>query len=126
MTYSDQMLEVSFGDSPAERLLAALKPGETLSAVQLLAALGGESEEVLEELLASVREMNVSVDIADLPRYSADSELALRLRREAQLATQKDLIPELEETDPLRMYLEELSLIPVCGDTNVLAEEAIG
>ena len=125
MRYMNQMLELSFGDSPAEQLLGTLQSGDKLSAVQLLAALDGESEEILEELLASLRNMDVLVDITDLPRYSADSELALRLRREAQLATQKDMIPELEETDPLRMYLEELSLIPACGDINVLAEELL-
>ena len=123
MTYSNQMLEVSFGDTPAERLLETLKPGDKLSAAQLLAAVDGESEGVLDEMLESLRNMNITLDIDELPRYSADSELALRLRREAQLAKQKDLLPELEETDPLRMYLEELAMIPACGDVNVLAGE---
>ena len=66
MTYSNQMLEVSFGDSPAEQLLATLKPGDKLSAAQLLAAVDGESEGVLEEMLESLRNMNITLDISEL------------------------------------------------------------
>ena len=40
-----------------------------------------------------------------------------------QLA-KKGLQPgDLEETDPLRLYLEEVAATPVCGDENLLAEK---
>ena len=58
-----------------------------------------------------------------LPKFSADGEAALRLRREQQLVQQGTLLQALEENDPLRLYLEELAGIPACGDEAVLAQD---
>ena len=40
-----------------------------------------------------------------------------------QLSKSECLLESLEENDPLRMYLEEIALIPACGDISLLAEE---
>ena len=67
--------------------------------------------------------MTFDIDIEDISRESGDPELAARLRREEQLAAKGSLLQDLEPGDPLRMYLEDISAIPVCGDIHVLAEQ---
>lgn len=111
-------LEFHFGDKNIEDLLS----NENLTAGELLAALGDEDESALEETLDNLAERGIVPDIRDLPRYSADTQLALRLRREQQLAQKGNLLENLEEDDPLRMYLQELAGLPTCGDVQVLAQ----
>lgn len=119
-------MDISFGDAPWEELLSALKPGQTLSAATLLTALDGENEETVTEVFSRLWELDILPELADLPKYSADSDTALRLRREENLAKQGSLMQELEETDPLRMYLEEIAGIPACGDIHILAQTLRG
>lgn len=119
MTY----LDVTFEDRPVQELLATLKPGDKLSASRLLTALDGESESVLEDAFDVLQDLQITPDVTDLPLYTFDSETALQLRREHQLADKEDLISQLSETDPLRMYLEELAMIPAFGEIGALTEE---
>ena len=64
------------------------------------------------------------LDISCLSRNVASGEAAVRLRQEMQLA-KKGLDPrELEENDPLRVYLEEVAHTPAFGDENLLARDA--
>ncbi len=111
-------LEYSFG-SETEDFLAKLQPGEKLPAETLLTELSGEDASTLEEILDALAEKGIVPDIRDLPRYSADTQLAVRLRREAQLVKQGNLLVDLEETDPLRLYLEELAALPAGAGDNV-------
>ncbi len=117
------IIDVTFGDNPVAQLLSALKPGGDLSASRLLTALDGESESVLEDTFEILRDMQITPDVTDLPRYTADSETALRLRREEQFSAQEDLIGQLSENDPLRMYLEELAGIPAFGEIGALTQQ---
>jgi RNA polymerase primary sigma factor len=55
----------------------------------------------------------------------ASGEAARRLREEEQLVRQGKLLTGLEENDPLRLYLQELASIPVCGDPELLALELL-
>jgi len=82
-----------------------------------------ESEETLEEALELLEEKNILLDIRDLPKQTFSGETAVRLRREAQLVKEGKLPQGLEENDPLRLYLEEVAAIPVCGDIAVLAQQ---
>lgn len=123
MTFSDHLFLVDFGDSEYEKLMDALNPGDTLSAAALLTALDGEGEDTLQEAFDRLLEKRVTLDISDLPKGSGTGEAALRLRREAQLAHDGLLLVALEEPDPLRVYLEEVSAIPAFGDIRVLAED---
>ena len=123
MTFSDRFIDVAFGDSSFEQLLESLGPGQTLSAAHLLTALDGESEDVLEEAIEHLSYMGVDLNIQDLPVYAGDSEAAVRLRREQTLVKQGDLLQSLEDTDPLKMYLEEIAGIPAQGDVCALARE---
>jgi len=95
--------------------------GGSLSAARFLAMTEEMPEEAVEELLQELENRGILLDISDLPKGSASGEAALRLRREAELVKNNVLLSALEENDPLRLYLEELSSIPACGDEQTLA-----
>lgn len=103
-------------EEPGRDLLSQYGPGESLPVSGLLTAMDGQSMEDLETVLDALEQKGVTVSLEDLPAYTADSETALRLRREAQLVQQGKLLESLEENDPLRLYLQELAARPVCGD----------
>ncbi len=112
-------MEFVFEKSPVDTLLEGLS-GDTLSGAQLLTALEGED---LEQVLEELEQRNVLPLVEDLPRYASDPETDRRLHREEKMIRQGDLLASLEEGDPLRLYLEELASIPVCGDVELLALE---
>ena len=116
-------MDITFEGEEMKRLLSSAEKEKKLSAAQLLAALDGEGEAALEEAFGQLAEMNILPDIRDLPPYSGDSETAKRLRMEMELTSPEALLQRLDPSDPLRMYLEELAAIPVCGDIRVLAEQ---
>ncbi len=118
------MNEFTFEETLWETALDGLQPGDSFSAVQLLALLEGESEYALEDALQRLEDGWVTLDITGLPADPGTGETALRLQREEALAASADLLTALEEGDPLRLYLEELARIPVCGDVDILAEDA--
>ncbi len=107
-----------------ERALDGLQPGDSVSAVQLLTLLEGEDEYALEDALQMLEDGGAALDITTLPKAPGTGEAALRLRQEEQLANTGDLLFGLGDTDPLRLYLEELAQIPACGDVAVLAANA--
>lgn len=116
-------MNITFEDAPWETLLSTADRDSSVSAVSLLAMLEGEDEERLEDAFQTMEERGVLLEITGLPKYRGEGQTAQRLRREEQLA-QSALRPEaLEEGDPLRIYLEELSIIPAFGDEEILARE---
>ena len=116
-------LTFSFEQTPWEAFLMTKGMGDTVSAVTLLSMLEGEDEQQVEEALQDLETGCMNLDISGLPKVGGTGEAAVRLRREMQLA-KKGLQPgDLEETDPLRLYLEEVAATPVCGDENLLAEK---
>lgn len=86
-----------------------LRQGSTLSAAGFLTLMERESEEDLEDALLLLEQKAVLLDISDLPQPSGTGETALRLRYEQQLVKENKLPEGLEENDPLRLYLQELS-----------------
>ena len=119
-------LDFSFEQTPWEAFLMTKGMGDTISAVTMLSLMEGEAEQQLEEAMQDLETGCMVLDISGLPRVGGSGEAAVRLRREAQLA-QKGLDPaELEESDPLRLYLEEIAATPVQGDENLLAERCAG
>ena len=116
--------EFSFGDSPWEVWLASRKKGERLNAAQLLTLLEDASEEAVEDAFAAMEEKGLVLDITPLPRKQYVGQAALRLRQEQQLAENGMRMEELSPNDPLRLYLEELSGVPVCGDARQLSQDA--
>lgn len=117
--------EFSFKSSPIEDILNTLNPGDKLSATRFLTLMEQESEESMEEALRILQEKKILLDISDLPAFQVSGEMAVRLKREAQLV-KDDLLPGgLEENDPLRLYLDELAGMPACGDVQILAEKCL-
>ena len=112
-------LDISFLSAPWEEELARLAPGDQIDALHLLALTEDDS---LEDALEALEEKGIELDISNLGAIPVSGETAVRLRREKELAEKNALLTELSETDPLRVYLEELSMIPVAGDMQLLAE----
>ena len=113
---------ISLGQEPWEVYLQTYKGG-SLSAARFLTLMEGQSEAATEEAFAILEARNIALDISSLPAPALEGEAALRLRHEQQLAQTDNMLMDLEETDPLRLYLEELAGIPVSGDIRLLAWE---
>ena len=116
-------LEFTFEENPLDAALAAAQVSGRLSATSFLTMMEGESEDALEEALLELESRGILLDISDLPKAAGTGEAAVRLRREEQLVKEEQFWTALEENDPLRLYLEEVASIPVCGDVAVLAQE---
>ena len=115
-------LEFSFEQSPWDAFLMTKGMGDTVSAVTLLSLLEGEDEQQLEDALLDLETGCMNLDITGLPKVGGSGEAAVRLRREMQLAKKGIRAADLEETDPLRLYLEEIAGTPACGDEVLLAQ----
>ena len=113
----------TFEETPWELFAQKLKMGSNLSAAHFLTRLEGEGEEAVENAFQTLEDLSVSLDIADLPRPVFSGQTGARLHLEERLAREGKLLTGLGENDPLRLYLEELAGIPVCGDVRLLAME---
>ena len=111
----------TFEQTPWELCLAHLHRGDCLSAVRFLTLLENADEEETENAFMDLEEKGISLDITGLPVEPGVGETALRLRLEQQLAESGKLPEGLEETDPLRLYLEEIESLPAV-DIGSLAE----
>ena len=103
--------------------LADLCQSGTVSAAGFLTLMEPESDDAMDQAFAYLTEHAVTVDLSDLPKYPDTGASALRLRREEELSKQNDLLSALEETDPLRLYLEEVAATPTGEDPQILAEK---
>ena len=116
-------LDFSFEQSPWEAFLMTKGMGDTISAVTMLSLLEGEDEQQVEDALQDLETGCMNLDISGLPKAGGTGEAARRLRQEMQLA-KKGLNPkDLDPSDPLRLYLEEVAEMPACGDEQILAEK---
>ena len=115
-------LEFTIDEPLWEAELMQLPEGSQISAVRFLTLMEGEDEESFEEALQLLNDRSILPELSELPAPSGDDQAALRLRREQQLVKEGRLLQELEENDPLRLYLEELAAVPVCGDVQLLAQ----
>ena len=116
-------LDLTFEESPWESYIRGLQEDEVIDGEYILALLEGETEEAFEEALQWIEDSDHWLDITNLPQVSYTGENGLRLRTEAEFAKNGMQMEKLEQTDPLRLYLEELASIPACGDVAVLADK---
>lgn len=116
-------MNVTFEESAWELAARKLRKGDRISAVRFLTLLEGETEEELEDALALLDELSVTLDIGELPEDFGSGEAENRLRMEHKLARQGLNPEQLPEDDTLRLYLQEMAAIPVCGDARLLALE---
>lgn len=117
-------LDFSFEKAPWEAYLHACCAGERVSGVNLLAMLENETDDIVEDAFSYLEEKHLILDLSGLPRTGGTGQSAVRLRREEMLAASGLQPSDLDETDPLRLYLEELALTPAYGDEKLLAEAA--
>lgn len=111
----------SFEETPWERFTQYLQPGQQLSAVNFLTLLEGQDEDLVDDAFLTLEQLGVKLDISDLPKdYSAAGQAA-RLRLEEKMENPESALEQLEENDPLRLYLEELAHTPVSADPSALA-----
>ena len=101
--------------------LKALCAGGTCSAAAFLTLMEPESDDTLDSAFEYLVENKIEIDLSDLPKAGNIGQAAARLSREEKLAAGGDLLGALEETDPLRLYLEEIAATPAQGDPEVLA-----
>ncbi len=117
------MNEFLFENSSWELALCSVRDGK-LPAVRFLTLMETEDEYAVEDAMQELDDNGIALDISGLPRMTFTGEAAVRLRREESLVRQGTLLSALEENDPLRLYLEELAVIPACGDVAMLAQDA--
>lgn len=114
-------LDFSFEPTAWEAFIRTKQCGDTVTAGNLLALLEGEDEQFVEDAFLDLERGCIALSVADLPKAYGSSETALRLRREEELV-KTGLKPEaFEEGDPLRLYLEEVAMIPAWGEESALA-----
>ncbi len=116
-------LDFSFEPTPWETFLQTKQAGDSIRAVDLLAMLEDEEEDAVEDALQQMETGCFKLDLTGLPKNSASGEAALRLKQEMQMAAKEALNPEeLDKTDPLRIFLEEVRNLPAQGEEQSLAE----
>ncbi len=114
------MMEFTFEQPAWELVLGRLPQGSSFSAARFLTLMEQETEEDFEDALDLLSSRDIVLDTAELPSVAGGGEMAQRLAWEAKLVAENALPDALEENDPLRLYLEEVAAIPVCGDPELL------
>ena len=115
-------MEFTFDKMPWEEELDSLHTGDTIAVTRLLTLLESEEEAAVEEVFSLLDDRGIALDISDLPAVSLSGPAALRLKQEAQFDSAEKVLQGLDDHDPLRLYLQELSEIPAAGDPQILAE----
>lgn len=118
------MNDMEFTFSPAAWQLALdrMSAGSTMPAMRLLTLLEGEEDDAVSDAFEAMEEKRITLDISELPGDPGCGQTAQRLAHEALLVREGDLLRDLEENDPLRLYLEEIASVPAAGDPQLLAE----
>ena len=116
-------LEFTFDADSDDGWLQQIEPDQTVSAAQLLMHYEGAGEEQLESAFLQLEESNCILDLSDLSQAVVTGEAAQRLQLEQKMAKQGLRYEQLEQADPLRLYLEELAAIPAQGDICCIARE---
>lgn len=113
------MTEFTFEPSAVELALMPLPYGGSITALELL-RITGQQEQLLEEAFQILEEKQIALDISGLFPQLPGGSTALRLKQEKSFTDVNQLL-QLEENDPLRLYVQELSQIAAAGDIHVLA-----
>lgn len=109
-------LEFSFEQAPWEAYLSGIQPGGTVAASALLTMLEGETDDTIEEAFELLEERELTLSCKGLAKAPGTGQAAVRLHQEEELVAKGLNFRTLAETDPLRLYLEELAMLPAFGD----------
>lgn len=116
------MNDFEFDESPWEAFLGSCKNGSSISAWNLLSMLEEEDDEAVEEAFELIRDKQLVLDISSLPKIEYTGQASLRLKQEKEYVQKGLSTKDMEENDPLRLYLEEIAGMPSYGDETLLAE----
>ena len=117
------MNDFVFEQAPWEAYLRSCKNGSVISGWNLISMLEDEEDDAVEEACSILTVKKLQLDLSGLPQMSAGSNTAQRLQQEREYVTGGLKTALMEETDPLRLYLEEIAAAPACGDEKLLAEQ---
>lgn len=117
------MNDFVFEQAPWEAYLRSCKNGSVISGWNLISMLEDEEDDAVEDAFSILTVKNLQLDLSGLPQMSAGSNTAQRLQQEREYVTGGLKTALMEETDPLRLYLEEIAAAPACGDEKLLAEQ---
>jgi len=115
-------MEFVLDPAPWESALESFENGSTMTATRFLTLLEEETEETAREALFDLEDKEITLDISDLPGIRPEGQAGERLLFEEKLAKGDRWVEQLEETDSLRLCLEEIAMIPAAGDVRILAE----
>ena len=117
------MNDFVFEQAPWEAYLRSCKYGSVISGWNLISMLEDEEDNAVEDAFSILTVKKLQLDLSGLPQMSAGSNTAQRLQQEREYVTGGLKTALMEETDPLRLYLEEIAAAPACGDEKLLAEQ---
>ena len=117
------MNDFVFEQAPWEAYLRSCKNGSVISGWNLISMLEDEEDDAVEDAFSILTVKKLQLDLSGLPQMSAGSNTAQRLQQEREYVTGGLKTALMEETDPLRLYLEEIAVAPACGDEKLLAEQ---
>ena len=117
------MNDFVFEQAPWEAYLRSCKNGSVISGGNLISMLEDEEDDAVEDAFSILTVKKLQLDLSGLPQMSAGSNTAQRLQQEREYVTGGLKTALMEETDPLRLYLEEIAAAPACGDEKLLAEQ---
>lgn len=117
------MNDFVFEQAPWEAYLRSCKNGSVISGWNLISMLEDEEDDAVEDAFSILTVKRLQLDLSGLPQMSAGSNTAQRLQQEREYVTGGLKTELMEETDPLRLYLEEIAAAPACGDEKLLAEQ---
>lgn len=117
------MNDFVFEQAPWEAYLRSCKNGSVISDWNLISMLEDEEDDAVEDAFSILTVKKLQLDLSGLPQMSAGSNTAQRLQQEREYVTGGLKTALMEETDPLRLYLEEIAAAPACGDEKLLAEQ---
>lgn len=119
------MSEFLFDQSPWEAYLNSCRSGTSVSAWNLISMLENEDDEAVEDAFALLADRQLELDVSTLPSLEAGGQTAQRLKQEAEYVRGGLRTSDMEESDPLRLYLEEIAGTPAFGDDRLLSEQLL-
>lgn len=119
-------LEFSFEQPAWMDALQKIPTEGRISALHFLTMMEQETDDAREEAFAYLETQKIALDISDLPKSAGTGQAAVRLRREAELVRAGTLRRDLEENDPLRLYLDEVETLKKPTDVDAIAARFAG
>lgn len=101
-------LDITFDMPNWEQILQTVPAGSSYPAGSFLALMESESEHAFADALQILKNRQIALDVSALPQEFGQGDSGARLRREYQLVSNGQLFENLEDTDPLKMYLDEI------------------